>query len=716
MSDWECTLFDDDGEHALRVRESLVMSLSLNKCNESERANVFSRYLKGWFDSVSVNHLVVGRVFAYTSIPITRTGVRGRFLQFPGLLDEVDHETKFGDIGRKNIALIDLPKFTYDGAHDHSILGFRSKLAGSRFVKTVVGPKTYLRGYRDIEVPQDFPVELCEEFSGIFYILYPYGMEAPEGKYKIPGVYFEPHPWISPSEFSLDEASEGVMVLTPHCEYRVKKVPTEEILDHGIWEVAYGIRYGTGVSGLMQIRPRPGKKPMTKDQAIKVLKSVVKTADLLRNVPESTRPIFVVHSGLFRGMVIAEQDGIIIDCGLRDSVKTVQIQDPASEVPRTLRKAKPQLDDVPAYLYGSKLLVVSQREKCVAFGIRIEREGKALDFPGGTRELGETPLACLTREVWEELNFDITPSGPTYLGKSASEVRKDGYSDACSDVYVVAAGNLPYSATSDFEWIMYSDIAPLSQGRKAKVAEWIPRILRFVQSQFSSAESLMSVVCGDASVDPRSIIDGYEKNPFDFKGWPACTWSMTSKIVYVEVPSPLPLLPRKHAFIAPAPVERNVPDFSQVNPVVKQVLRNLKEHEYGRIGDDDALKQVVVPLNTSVPTRTPILSQTPAQNAPMGETRVLHPPFISMERLVTLNYAGPPSTEMKFYFVCYQILTAGSSGVLTKDLYQKMRRHLNLGTHTAGRVLDDMIKCGWFRRVAEGNDHRVTMNFGWQYD
>lgn len=713
MTDWEAALFEEDGEHILRVRESLVMSLSLNKCGDAEREVAFSRYLKGWFDSVSINHLVIGRVFAYTSVPIVKVGVRGRFATYPGTMDEMDQPSKFGEIGRKNIAKIDLPKFSYEGSHDHSILAFRSKIPGSRFVKTVVGEKTFLRGYRDIEVPRDFPVELCEEFAGAFYVLYPYGLSVPPGGFPgLPGVYFEEHPWISPSEYVAHEWAEGVMVLTPQCEYRVKNVPTEEVLDNGVWEVAYGVRYGTGISGLMQIRPRPGKKPITKDQAIKVLKSVVRSSDLMRTVPESTRPVLVVHSGEYLGMVSVHQDSIYIDAGERTKVASVQLDEPV----RTVKKAKPQLVEVPASLYGSKLLVVSQQDGLLSIGVRIERDGKPLDLPGGTRELGETPMSCLVREIWEELNIDVASLCPVYLGKSATEIKPNGLADACADIFVVAAGNVPLTAKKDFRWITYNDINPISIGRRGNFAEWLGRILRFVQSIFPAPENLVAVASGQAKVEPRTVIDEWHFTAYDFKGWPIGYGALAPRgIELYAIPKPPPIGTKRTMIQGVDVVEKLVPDFTQRNLLASDILSRMPRH------DDDPLDIVLKP---SSPVPVPVLGNTStnpvvpvfSQNRPIGEVRVSIPPCISMAKLATLNYSGSHlSHEIRFYFVCYQILTSGKNGILTRDLYPRMKKNLNLESTPPGRILGDMVKFGWFRREPQGEDHFVTMNFSWQF-
>jgi len=38
MTDWEEKLFHEDGDHTMRVRESLVMSSLIVKCDDSEKA------------------------------------------------------------------------------------------------------------------------------------------------------------------------------------------------------------------------------------------------------------------------------------------------------------------------------------------------------------------------------------------------------------------------------------------------------------------------------------------------------------------------------------------------------------------------------------------------------------------------------------------------------------------------------------------------------
>jgi len=85
---------------------------------------------------------------------------------------------------------------------------------------------------------------------------------------------------------------------------------------------------------------------------------------------------------------------VVIDAGERGFIPPVvsSMEPPDYALVRSVRKQKPGMSDVPARILGSKLLIVSVMQGYMGIGVRVEREGKKLDFPGGTRQLGENPI------------------------------------------------------------------------------------------------------------------------------------------------------------------------------------------------------------------------------------------------------------------------------------------------------------------------------------
>jgi len=733
MCEWENILFDGNGDHVMRVRESLVLSISINKCTFDETSWIFGRYLSGAFDSVSDHHLMIGRVYAHTSVMIKAGGDRARFNIRPGQMDEVDVSTMYSSIGRTNIVKLDVSKFSCEGSSATTILGLRSKLPGSRFVKVRDGNKTYLRGYRDLEVPHDFPVEVCEEFEGRFYVVYPYGQGSLPPEFAITGEDFVEHPWVTPSNYVMESWADGVMVLTLSGEFRAKSVPTEEISENGVWEVAYGIRYGTGSSGLMLIRPRPGKKPVTRDQAIKVLKSVAPARDILRGIPSRTRPIVVNRTGPFRKMVEVFPDLVRIDSGNRDRVVE---QLPADDI-RTVRRR--QIGLPPAHIYGSKLLIVGTSCGMPMFALIEETPGKPFDLPGGTRILGESADGNLIREIREELHMDIEGSMPYHLGRTMSKVLDDGKSAACSDMYVMPLTLVPSSLNSRLKWIVGKDIYKLSHNWPSNTAKWVGRFMRYVQSLFPTPADLLSFTyksrCGFV---PRDEVDRFEDDSSSFVGWKdfSSLPIPSGGVVFegIAVNQSMTLLDSSHqARMETRPVEgfgvvidsparhnptrpgerrrdvplvSSVPSISSVAPVgvfslpPNQIAKMLVQS----VPDD--FRESPPPQSFSLYTPPVVVPHVP--QSPSGQ--VLMPAKCSLLDIRSRDY-GTFSYENAFYFVAGVVL--GDPNIFTKEIYKRMMHGMNLANLRPGRILEDMIRMGWFIRHQCGNDHRVSINQVW---
>jgi len=606
-------------------------------------------------------------------------------------------------------------KFTYEGDDQETILALRTKLPGSRFVKLVVGDKTILRGYYDIEVPSDFNVELCEEWAGEMYILYPYGVSS----FSFQGIKFKSHPWISPSEYRDPEWSDGVMVLTKSIEYRAKKVPTEEVTDHGVWEVAYGIRYGTGTAGLLLIRPRPGKRSKTRDQAIRNLKSVVPSRYILDSLPKFSRPVIVKEVGEYVRSIDILKDGIILDPGIRkkptlpplettrDEVRVVRRPD--SIVPYSSPAVLPKqawdtkLQEVGVNRTGSKLLIVDERG---CFAMIEEHPDKPHDFPGGERKLGETPHDCLVREIYEELDVDISFTPLKYLGKSATTLRADSSVEASCDLFAVKADDIVTKMTGidrivlggrHLYWCSPYYVASLSTIESSYVPPWVGRLCRFIQKLYPTVELFLDMLEGKSG--PIPVID-YDDGKIA-KKW--------------EVPFPDDFFPI-----------RTYPNYI-TGEGVREISPELPGTAKWRLQNE---KPSLVPLTTEGVTVL-VPSSTVKTRAQALLRPVSSPGKVSDEDWNVVGVDGKPlparmsyadmvsrrgcpfSDENIFYYVATKL--SGTEFIRTKDLYAMMTgERIDLNRDPPGKVIEALVKKGWLNRSpATGGHHNISLNPAW---
>jgi len=742
MAMWESKLFRDD-TIAMTVRESLVLSTNTNKCTTDERVWIYKRYLLGHFDAVSSHYLTVGRAFAYTPIEIKAQTSRKQFFVTPGRMDEVDIPSQYSSVGRRSVQKLEMKNFKLEGQGPNAVVGLRSKLPGSRFVKIQENGKTLLRGYRDIEVRADFEPELCEEWAGVMYILFPYGLETFSEK----GETYMEHPWYTPSEFQMDSWSDGVMILTSGEEYRAKVCPTEEILDNGeVWEAAYGIRYGTGMNGLMLLRPRPGKKCISRDQATKVLKSVVPARDFMRwlvDCPE-TRPVSVATPGTYGRSVTITPERIWIDSGIARNLHVKSASPPREDSPPSERRRvkgggghqipaqeeqltpgftsvkeqgiKSGWEDTPARIYGSKLVIVGHSPDTGSFpGIAIisEREYKDYDLPGGTRILGETPLMNLHREIEEELLMDPHSYHPRYLGKSLSERDKEGISAACADLYIVSVKGIPSRVANGLDWLTGHDVYKLTLGKGANVAQWVSRFLRFLQKMFPTVRDMLEFAESDqeipsltlyeegdvtrwrqwlpSKVCPPSVLEWKVGNADKVFGLDSGSRIFSNREIPVEVKTRTPYLTGTR----PAPLD--CPCRGGRLSVTKHV-----PHCQWYLNQEAVA--LVVP--TDIVDAVPSVLTGPGVPAGM-------PGPISIADLTTRDYKRLSSPQNSFYFIAKTLFS--NPTLKTSKLYGEMRKNLNMGDLAAGRVVDELMKWGWVIKTATpGGDHVVSIPEIWK--
>lgn len=435
---WEENLFGEDYGF---MRDRFLMNCTLAGYDHDSVDAMKARWMMGEFDSVTESFLTMGSVFVESARPIPSSTAETEVSTFLTVYqkDEVDVPGERSSLGRQGLPMkfLSTPNL---GDLENGIIGLRDKIPGSRFVKIVDGDRACLRGYKDIPVPDDFPVELAEWYGGKFYVLYPYGLPS-----FIWGVHsFAQHPWLCPDQYEPKPWSEGVMVLTSEGEYRVKNHFTWEMSleDHclpGVWEVCWA-RLPGKVPGIIPLRPRPGKTPSK--MTLSRVRANVTAVDFRRMIRNMSCPyiITVNHEGPFLGtyqrIVSNGSRVIVLDSGYRikDGSWLKLKLDPSNFKNRVVRvfASSKELGEVEVsnYVlpvpklpdrYEERHLPLESRPnwkmrigvKVFPYDVRTDEtlviadQGKPWDEIGGNLEGNETPISGLFREIKEELQMDM---------------------------------------------------------------------------------------------------------------------------------------------------------------------------------------------------------------------------------------------------------------------------------------------------------------------
>jgi len=441
---WEEDLF---GVEYGSMRDRFLMNCTLAGYDHDTVEAMKGRWMMGEFDSVTSSFLTIGSVFVESSRPITSSMAASAVPSFITVYqkDEIDISGERSELGRQGLPMkfLSTPNL---GDLENGIIGFRDKIPGSRFVKVVEGDRTVLRGYKDISIPEDFPVELAEWYGGKFYILYPYGLP----NFVWDSHSFSQHPWFAPDQYEPKPWSEGIMVLTSEGEYRVKNNFTWEMSleDHGlpgVWEVCWA-RLPGKMSGIVPLRPRPGKVPSR--MALSRIRANVTAVDFRRMIRNMSCPYSITTNhvgpflGTYRKTVLNGAKMIIVDSGYRFNdhswtrfklvSKTVSpvLKDPAwaSYVTTALvsTESTSKNSHVPNHfvsvdkLDNPSLPLESRPNWKMRIGVKvvpydakteetlvISDQGKPWDEIGGNLEHGESPIVGLFREIKEELQMEM---------------------------------------------------------------------------------------------------------------------------------------------------------------------------------------------------------------------------------------------------------------------------------------------------------------------
>lgn len=509
-ADWELRLFGDP-EQVEHGRTSLLVAALNEGRSSDECASLMARWHECAFDAVSVDNISIGGLCVPFPIALGTSGPLGLFPTSPCQVDEVDFHAPHSDDGRKDLLSVELAELQWgcDLTHPRSVLALRTKIPGSRFVKRKVGQDYFLSGFKDLPIPVDFPVELCEYYSGKFFVLFPYS--CPHFEYL--GYQFVPHEWKAPQKYSFDIWGEGVMILTPSGEIRCRTFPSGEVRDYGdtkgVWEFGFGIFGDEPV--YFPIRPRPGKPTGSQAQTLNRIGSCVPSTTFLQIKEETNWDVVTCYSGPLKGTISKENGIVYLDSGLREMKDTKypryhqseQLKPPPKVVglgvPQPLKRSTiisaapkpvpiptPPTPSGPKIIEGAKIFLFTQKHRLVMVQ---ERSDKKWDLPGGHLEQRESPFQALMREVEEETGILLDPNWIVSMGISKAAATTD-QAQYISHVFLGITNQTPPSnhgasaiATYDWETAM--------KGPMSNFQPWYPRHVDHLRSYSNDLHNLL---------------------------------------------------------------------------------------------------------------------------------------------------------------------------------------------------------------------------------
>jgi len=326
------------------------------------------------------------------------------------------------------------------------------------------GDKWILEGFRSIEIPESFPVEVAEFYEGKFFVIFPYCWPR---SVKLGQDEFVPHPWISPSEYEQPMYAEGVMILTPAGEYRCRTYPSGELLDYegfrGVWE--WGSAALNGKPLLFPIRPRPGKAIGNFSTVIRNTASCVCASVLLSMRTQSCHRVENVVSGPLRSLFSRSDVVLAIDSAIRDGEDYPRYASKDSNL--TKLSERPTMFSRKTRL-GSKMFIV---DSSMLFLLVKEVPNKKWDLTGGHRELKETPWEAMKRECYEETGIVASEDRVEFLGESSATTIDEFVN---SHVYLMFVDKFPEKwRTSVFRSVSWSQMPRVCLSDSV---EWMNRL------------------------------------------------------------------------------------------------------------------------------------------------------------------------------------------------------------------------------------------------
>jgi len=386
------------------------------------------RWEKGHFTSVS-KYLVIGDTFVKKPLKAKLADK-----------DELDIGGYSASIGRLDMTYSRWEEFL----QKEHLPSLRPKINGERFVMVKEGNRSFLRGFKELEIIAHPNIELVEYYAGQYYVLSPILASAvecvtlEEGKRK--SVIFNPHPFCTPADFMPISAKiyshkyDGLMCWDGQQEIRLKFDPTTEVKVNGeVWEVRLA------GDDLFPVRPRPGKQAFQASTAISQIRSRARLKYLL--------PYF------------------------------------EKQVKRPLEKELQRVDK--DLRCGAKILFFSRTGKIFL----IREPDKGLDCIGGQSFFGESAEDTAVREMWEETGVKISGRDLIFLGTSEEKL------DTCvwrSSVFVALAPSNLGSCKYVEEYLptTFDSFVRSSIGRPRQ--KWLARHFDYIGQMFRTVSELNS--------------------------------------------------------------------------------------------------------------------------------------------------------------------------------------------------------------------------------
>jgi ADP-ribose pyrophosphatase YjhB (NUDIX family) len=509
------------GAEAQVMRKEFVSNCILRGCSPAFIEDSQSRWNSGLFSCVSSTHVVIGDVWATFPHPLVAKGSRSQFMSSPCQYDEIDLPAPYSDIGRSNLTMSQY-RLKMWGSDLDDFYAVRPKINGERFVAVMREGKRFLSGFMDIEIPDDFAVEVSEYYAGKFYTIYPYGL--PSFTYR--ELEFRSHPLMSVQDYRLKCFSghkyDGLMLVTQRGEYRVKKLPTLEFDDlpskEGVWECTWGYPWGGTVPQLVPLRPRPGKAV---SKNVDRLHSMLTLKSLVPLLPLISWEVRVIESGYYKSPVAfrrvrADHPQVYIDSGCRlcqsKGYWTRHALVPAvntAEGPLTLNsaftssahftfdthqgetvvvpsppKSQKHLLSSMKYHSGAKLFTYCPTTFRFLMIIDMDKNGrpKPIDFIGGTIEPGETPLMAMLRELWEEVKVKVAMDQLLSIGYT------DDIDPTTNRLFRSHCYLMPWTSTkpANCAWTTLEYLVAHCEGKEYQ--EWVARHVKFFTSKVASVQ------------------------------------------------------------------------------------------------------------------------------------------------------------------------------------------------------------------------------------
>jgi len=480
LQHWEEEAFPDPHE----ARRKLVFAWVFQSYDMKKWPSVWARWLGRKFDQVTPEAIQIGDISV--ELDHRLPSIRGEgFESYRNMT--VDH-------------LLDLQW----GPNMSDMNAIRPHYDGSVFVRKT---STSLEGPWVVKVPQDFPVKRAVLNGDVFMIEEPFA--CPSFKYQ--EMSFKENPWVHPLDYRYENDHVGVQVLHNSGVLVCHDKPAFYTLATKSWKCIEVMTQ----KGDIQLKRRG--LTLARDVVTPLETAMAISHDKLKEFFPAVRTydVICVKAGPVEvNMSVSRRAAItlLIDSAIRQEGTSYPIAKERSKL--MLRGVKTMMSDTTTKMIegtmnsgdiyfapgritarkdliersfvGSKVIVTVENDF-----LMIKDEMKPWDFVGGNKNLGETPIACAIREIYEETGREVKAEELVYLGYS--EVTKDN-EYARSFLFGMRIGNCDEWLVND-KFKRYSPNGMLSLIQQDGVQPWVFRIVAYLQS-----------ICGQLGLVVQAIV------------------------------------------------------------------------------------------------------------------------------------------------------------------------------------------------------------------